>query len=720
MAIKRTLFCGAACLLGVALTASPAAGEATSAGVLFERAETLYRHLRSVDPECADGASWTRLLSAFGRIPVEFPADPLSGDALWRIGDINSRRLAAGDIDAVVAAQAAYDTLTKRYPSNVYAPEAYLRLGDLARPSEKSGHYFRLLEVFPGTPQAAEASRRIIGGRRPDEAETSAADNSVADVVAGTLVAREPAPLSARRPAEELEATPTPAFGPSVGTISGMAPEISVTTPEINWGETTNGSVSYDWSTRVSNPNSRSVVAKVKLDFVDSEGRTVHEDWVSGQIDPFSDAVLKQMGTIENAQLDLVAEALGTSSASWMKAVSSPAPSSTHTRATPADAVVESTAPVESFDDTASMLPPVITARVLSVRHFSDTKHTRVVFDLDKLVPHRVGEALSPPRVFIDLIGADLAQDLPRNLVVNGSGVRQIRLAVNRPGVVRAVLDLTGDGEYSLFTLAGPPRLVLDVPSPTMAERLATARRPEPPKGGSEARQLGFGVRRIVIDPGHGGTAPGAIGRSGSVEKDLTLDLSRRIASNLRNSEYEVSLTRTDDRTIDLEDRASFATDSGADLFVSIHVNSSTNRKLTGFETYYLDLATDPAAAETAARENLGARGGVGGLNEVLDEIVRNANKRESRDLAKSIQDSLVMQMSKEYGDVRDLGVKHAPFVVLVGAEMPAVLVEVAFLSNAVEEARLNEDAYRQQVADAIHIGIESFVERRRMISEAD
>ena len=627
MAIKRTLLCSVACLVGIALTASPTVGEVTSAGGLFERAETLYRQLRTVDPECADDASWGRLLSAFGRIPVEFPGDPLAGDALWRIGDIHSRRMVAGDVDAVVAAQAAYESLTKRYPSNVYAPEAYLRLGELARPGESSGYYFRLLEAFPGTPQAEEASRRITGGRAA-AIESVVVASSAVNAPAADPVVTEPESLPDKQPpVEELEAMPTPASAPSAG-------------------------------------------------------RVVVED------------------------LPAAADAV------------EPAPS-TVVAATSAAAELAEAAPVGVSEPSASALAPAITGRVMSVRHFSDGKHTRVVFDLDRPVEHRVGEALSPPRVFIDLIGADLARTLPRNLSVNGSGVRQIRLAVNRPGVVRAVLDLTGDAEYSFFTLAGPPRLVLDVPSPTMSERLANARRPEAPAGGSEARQLGFGVRRIVIDPGHGGTAPGAIGRSGATEKELTLDISRRVAGNLRNSKYEVSLTRSEDTNVDLEDRASFATASGADLFVSIHVNSSTNRKLSGFETYYLDLATDPTAAETAARENLNARGGVGGLDDALDKIVKNANKRESRDLAKSIQDSLVMQMSKEYGDVRDLGVKHAPFIVLVGAEMPAVLVEVSFLSNPTEETRLNEDAYRQQVADAIHIGIENFVERRRMISDA-
>ena len=123
--------------------------------------------------------------------------------------------------------------------------------------------------------------------------------------------------------------------------------------------------------------------------------------------------------------------------------------------------------------------------------------------------------------------------------------------------------------------------------------------------------------------------------------------------------------------------------------------------------------------AETAFRENDSFSGGIGNLNEVLNDIVKNANKRESRDLAQSIQDSLVLQTSKTYPDVRDLGVKHAPFVVLIGAEMPAVLVECSFLSHDKEEQRLRDPEYRQQVADAIHIGIANYGSRRRMVSEA-
>ena len=200
-------------------------------------------------------------------------------------------------------------------------------------------------------------------------------------------------------------------------------------------------------------------------------------------------------------------------------------------------------------------------------------------------------------------------------------------------------------------------------------------------------------------------------------EKELTLDIAERLAGNLRRSGYEAILTRSDDRTLPLEARPAMATQAEADLFVSIHVNSANNRKLSGFETYYLDLATDPTAAEVAARENAAAAEGMGHLDEVLDEIVKNANKRESRDLANSIQDSLVLQLSKGYDDIRDLGVKHAPFIVLVGAEMPAVLVECSFLSNPTEEKRLRDAGYRQQIADALLIGIENYAAKRRMLT---
>lgn len=582
MATTRTvLFALLGVLLAVTVAAPSVADDVAAPEALFENAESLYRQLRAVDPTCENPEAWHALADAFGEIPRAHPSSPLAGAALWRLGDIHSRRLAAGISGAAPAARAAYAGLVDSYPSSAFAPEAYLRLAELSGMAERAERYRQLQERYPDSPEAGEARRRLSS----------------------------PAPATAA-------ATPPPAAEPSGGVSPGF---IATGTP-----------------------------------------------------------------------VDEVLEAPPTPASSTSSAL-----------------------------DNELVTQPAAFGRVTGVRHYSDAKHTRVVFDLDAELEYELGEAQDPPRLFIDLIGAELPAELLRDQRVDGTGVERIRMGVNRPGIVRAVLDLRGETRYSLFRLADPSRIVIDVPSPAMAERLAHARRPPAPEGGAEARQLALGVHRIVIDPGHGGTAPGAIGRSGVMEKQLTLDISKRLAENLRRSGFDVVLTREDDDSIDLERRPLMATELEADLFVSVHINSSNNRKLSGFETYYLDLATDPTAAETAARENASATQGMGHLDGLLDEIVKNANKRESRDLAQSIQDSLVLQMSKHHDDIRDLGVKHAPFVVLVGADMPAVLVECSFLSHRDEEERLRDPEYRQRVADSIHIGIENFVARRRMLTQA-
>jgi len=365
-------------------------------------------------------------------------------------------------------------------------------------------------------------------------------------------------------------------------------------------------------------------------------------------------------------------------------------------------------------------------ARLTGVRHYSDRAHTRVVLDLDRPVLFETGAARGPERLFIDLQGVDepfeLAgaqiSGLEQVIAVGGEAVSRVRVGLNRPGVVRVVVDLDAGSQHTLFTLDNdnePFRIVVDVPTATVASKIKTDRRPPVAAGESISEQLGLGVRRVVIDPGHGGNDPGAIGRTGVTEKSLTLQLSQALASRLRAAGYEVLMTREDDSTVSLEERTEFANQVDADLFVSIHINSARNRKLRGFETYYLNLANDPTAAETAARENApGGAGSMGDLDETLDLIVQNEFQGASGELAASIQDSLVMHVAKEYDDVHDLGVKTAPFFVLVGAKMPAVLVETSFVSNEQEEAWLKTGDYRSELAEALEIGLQSYVDKRK------
>ena len=369
-------------------------------------------------------------------------------------------------------------------------------------------------------------------------------------------------------------------------------------------------------------------------------------------------------------------------------------------------------------------------AVLAGVRYYSDRTHTRIVLDLDRPVAYQTGEAHAPERLFVDLRGVGRPEDLPgarpsgleQVIAVDGNAVSRVRVAMNQPGIVRVVVDLRRMSKYTMFTLdkANEPfRIVIDVPTATVASRLRDERRPAEPEGGSITEQLGLGVHRVVIDPGHGGTDPGAIGRTGATEKELTLALSRALATRLRESGYEVILTRDEDRTVSLQERTEFANSVDADLFVSMHVNSARNRKLRGFETYYLNLANDPTAAEAAARENAAEqRGSMGDLQETLELIVSNEYQGASGELAASIQDSLVMHVSKNYQNVHDLGVKTAPFFVLVGAEMPGILIEASFVSNEQEETWLKSSDYRVQVAEAIEIGLQSYVDKRRVTAQ--
>ena len=370
-------------------------------------------------------------------------------------------------------------------------------------------------------------------------------------------------------------------------------------------------------------------------------------------------------------------------------------------------------------------------ARLTGVRHYSDPTHTRVVLDLDRSVQFQTGEVHQPERLFIDLQGVDEPGYLAgaefrgheQVVAIEGGAVARARIASTQPGVVRVVMDFSDSGHYTLFTLGSegePFRIVVDVPTASVASRVKSDRRPPKREGDSISEQLGLGVQRVVLDAGHGGTDPGAIGRTGVAEKWLTLQLSLTLAERLRATGYEVLLTRQDDSTLTLQKRTEFANGVDADVFISIHINSARNRKLRGFETYYLDMAIDPIAAETAARENAsGEAGSMGDLGEMLETIMKNEFQGASSELASSIQDSLVMHVAKSYGNVHDLGVKTAPFFVLVGAGMPAVLVEASFVSNEEEEAWLKSAAYRSELAEAIEIGLQSYIDKRRVATDS-
>jgi N-acetylmuramoyl-L-alanine amidase len=266
---------------------------------------------------------------------------------------------------------------------------------------------------------------------------------------------------------------------------------------------------------------------------------------------------------------------------------------------------------------------------------------------------------------------------------------------------------------------AAGARPVPTPPPPTPGTRTARAEpvMPLPPQTNragsySLARQLGLGVRRIVIDAGHGGHDPGTIGPAGTQEKDLVLDVALRLERLVRTElRAEVVMSRATDVFVPLEERTAIANSKGADLFLSIHANSSRNPRAKGIETYFLNFAADPHAEAVAARENAISAATLKDLQNLVRAIALNSKVDESREFAASVQEAMVEHMRPHDPGVQDRGVHTAPFYVLIGANMPSILAEIAFLSHPEDEKRLKKSDYRERIAASLLEGVRSYLD---------
>ncbi|MEM8961589.1 MAG: N-acetylmuramoyl-L-alanine amidase [Acidobacteriota bacterium] len=235
-----------------------------------------------------------------------------------------------------------------------------------------------------------------------------------------------------------------------------------------------------------------------------------------------------------------------------------------------------------------------------------------------------------------------------------------------------------------------------------------------------DARALPLEVRRVVVDPGHGGHDSGTVTVGGPelLEKDLALDIGLRLRDRLVEAEFDVIMTRGVDRFISLRERAAIANTSRADLFISIHLNWIVTREVRGVETYYLGPTDDPRLVALARRENQDSGYSLADMRSLLDGIYADVRQDESRQLAQRVQRSLLRAMLRHDPDLDDRGVKTAPFVVLTATEMPAILAEVSCLSNREEAERLTRPQYRDSIADALFRGIQSYADAVNSIEE--
>jgi N-acetylmuramoyl-L-alanine amidase len=446
---------------------------------------------------------------------------------------------------------------------------------------------------------------------------------------------------------------------------------------------------------------------------------------------------------------------------------------------------------------------------VTEVRTWNGTDSTRIIISLNDTVKYDAQRI--PDRIYFDIYKATLGRHLEgKKLDLQNSVVKTVRVAQNKPDVVRVVLDVGAVKSYTAFLLANPYRLVIDIhdrgavnlpplasdttdqekpntsasdasksgtpallaenlpdsrpldkvyvmrspmqppsiktpetapalpgkvavpvlPKPTLkvdakaskpaptAKIVASAEPPPEPKPTRDgqrslSRMLGLKISRIVIDAGHGGHDTGTVGPHGLMEKDLCLDVALRLGALIEQKlpSAEVVYTRKDDTFIPLEERTAIANREKADLFISIHANSSHDDSARGIETYYLNFANSSESMEVASRENALAQESMHDLQDLIQKIARNEKIEESKEFASDVQDSLTQRLQLISRSEKNRGVKRAPFVVLIGADMPSILSEISFVSNPNDERLLRKPDQRQRIADGLYRGISSYLE---------
>ncbi len=373
-------------------------------------------------------------------------------------------------------------------------------------------------------------------------------------------------------------------------------------------------------------------------------------------------------------------------------------------------------------DDQPSTASSSEPAKVNGLRFWSNPRYTRVVIDADKDTIFTYRELREDPaigkpqRIYIDVHNSRLGKDLQKVVPINDNLLSDARAGQFTKDTVRVVVDIKSSKTFKIFSLKNPFRVVLDV----WGEEKETAEQAVPavgPKGkkippSAIVKQLALGVRRVVIDPGHGGKDYGAPGyQKGIHEKAVVLKISKLLKQMLEDQvKCEVVLTRSKDRYLSLEERTAIANTQNADLFISIHTNASRDQRAHGIETYILNLATDDEAIRVAAMENATSARNISDLDSILQDLMNNAKVNESTRLGSYVQQAMSSRLKRKFKNIRNKGIKQAPFYVLLGADMPSILIETSFISNPRECKRLLNNAYKKHMVQGIVDGIKRYI----------
>jgi len=364
-----------------------------------------------------------------------------------------------------------------------------------------------------------------------------------------------------------------------------------------------------------------------------------------------------------------------------------------------------------------------------NIRYTSSNEYTRVVLEMDGKTSFRykmlqpAPEHNRPHRLYIDLNSTHLGNGVARATSVSDGILKQIRSGQKDKQTTRVVLDFLTMQDYKVFPLENPFRIVIDVYSPDSPQVQAKAATPrKAPRAKTNVKgkfkpsykskqmaqylveQLGLTIKTIMIDPGHGGKDPGA--RAYKLrEKDVNLRFAKILGNLLKEKGFNILYTRTTDKFIALEERTAMANVKKADMFISIHCNAHRNKKINGLEIYTLNLAKTKAAVRVAARENAVDPRSISDLQFILADLAVNSKMKESRDLAKGVQAQTLREVRRKW-KLKDMGVREAPFYVLMGATMPSILVELGYLTNYTENTRLKSETYLKYLARGIAKGV--------------
>ncbi len=365
-------------------------------------------------------------------------------------------------------------------------------------------------------------------------------------------------------------------------------------------------------------------------------------------------------------------------------------------------------------------------SELVTIRHWSSDEYTRVVLDLDSQV-NFTHTLLKPDpdlgtahRLFIDMEKTIRGRSIKGEENIADGILNRIRSAQYTQDTSRVVLDIQDLEDFRVFALENPFRIVVDVYAPEKGLKTLKAKA-EPqvsldPRGrelaaGSLVEQLGLKVQTIMIDPGHGGRDPGAISH-GVREKDVALRMSRILGRKLEAKGFDVLYTRTEDVFVPLEERTAMANSKKADLFISVHANAHRNPNVRGFEVYYLNFAQTEDAKRVAARENAVSTQKISDLQYILTDLMLSSKINESRDLAQKVHTTTISHGRQRFSALGDNGVRQAPFYVLMGAQMPSILLELGYLTNEKDRQLLQSEDFLVHMANGLTHGILAYKDK--------